>query len=735
MPQIVMGKLANRSLDGSNQKALMNFLMKVGEDDTAPGLRIKPLSNAIDRRVRTGRVNDDMRAVLFKLEGGTEPTYVVYGVWPHDEGNRIAASVRADLNPVHGQLTIRVVEEEPAARPGAVDVGESPAYLSEEELRYSWLGSIGYTTQSLYDAFGLPTDVAKRALAQESGEDLLNYAEQCTGWIQNVLLQLSVGDSQEKIIEELSLKPETELPEAGVEASDKQIVEALKTDLAKSDYTFVEGEEELRAIIESGSFGQWRRFLHPEQRRYVTLTTNGPYRLSGAAGTGKTVVLLHRTKFLADADPDAKIILATFGRTLAGGLEDQLVFLDKDIKLAEMGEQGVCVAGVDSLALTALKNARRRGNTARLNRAMETVLGEVRPGMEPMFSQDWAAAVGRAGVEASPRYMDPEFLEAEYEEVVLPHQVRDLRQYLRVRRPGRGMPLSRRQRTEVWRVVEAFRADAQISGGLTYGEISAVAAQLMKNRIEDGDPHYADHVLIDEGQDLSAVQWQFLRGLVAESRDDMFIAEDSQQRIYGHQLVLGHYGINIRGRSRRLTLNYRTTAQNLRHAVAALEGSVYVELEGEEVEDLPYKSARQGPEPVEVEVATLEEALDAVVSHVGRWVGGEGKASSDVVSPDTIGVLATYRNTGDRVADALNAVRIPARVVRNQSKSGRSAAHSVQVMTMHRAKGLEFTHVVVLPEPMRSGWDPEETLRRDRSLEYVAMTRARDELVVVRRSW
>lgn len=85
------------------------------------------------------------------------------------------------------------------------------------------------------------------------------------------------------------------------------------------------------------------------------------------------------------------------------------------------------------------------------------------------------------------------------------------------------------------------------------------------------------------------------------------------------------------------------------------------------------------------------------------------------------------------MADALNAVRIPTRVVRNQSESGRSAAHSVQVMTMHRAEGLEFTHVVVLPEPMRSGWDPEETLRRDRSLEYVAMTRARDELVVVKR--
>ncbi len=733
-----MSKMTSGPLDGSTQKAFMNFLMKLGEDDTTPGLRIKPLAGAVDRRVRTGRVNDDMRAVLFKLEGGVEPTYVVYGVWPHDEGNRIAASVRADLNPVHGQLTVRVVEEEAKPQEHSFTAKENPSYMDEGGLHYSWLGSYGYTVDKLYASFGLPEDVAKRALAQGSGEDLLTYAEQCSGWIQNVLLQLSVGDSEEKIIEELSLKPELPLPEPGVEATDEQIVEALKTDLAKSEYTFVEGEEELRAIIESGSFGDWRRFLHPEQRRYVTLKTNGPYRLSGAAGTGKTVVLLHRAQHLADADPGAKIVLTTFGRTLAEGLEEQLAFLDKDIELSGMGERGVCVSGVDSLALKALSNARSRGNTARLNRAMDTVLGDVRPSTEPMFVQDWASAVGRSGVDASQRHLNPEFLEAEYEEVVLPHQIRELRQYLKVRRPGRGMPLSRRQRSEVWKVVEAFRAEAQLSGGLTYGEISAVAAQLMKNRIEEGDPHYADHVLIDEGQDLSAVQWQFLRGLVAEHPDDLFIAEDSQQRIYGHQLVLGHYGINIRGRSRRLTLNYRTTAQNLRRAVRALDGSTYTELEGEEVEDLPYKSARQGPEPVEAEVDTMDDAIKEVVGHVKRWVEvaseGRGEAPSDEVLPDNIGVLATYRNTGDRVADALNAAGIPARVVRNQTRSTASKKRSVQVMTMHRAKGLEFTHVVVVPEPMRPGWDPEETRRRDRSLEYVAMTRARDELVVVRRA-
>ena len=133
----------------------------------------------------------------------------------------------------------------------------------------------------------------------------------------------------------------------------------------------------------------------------------------------------------------------------------------------------------------------------------------------------------------------------------------------------------------------------------------------------------------------------------------------------------------------------------------------------------------------------MDDAIKEVVGHVKRWVEvaseGRGDAPSGEVLPDNIGVLATYRNTGDRVADALNAAGIPAKVVRNQTRSTASKKNSVQVMTMHRAKGLEFTHVGVVPEPMRPGWDPEETRRRDRSLEYVAMTRARDELVVVRR--
>ncbi len=732
MAQIVMGKDAVSTVHGPDRQAAWSFLQKLTNDPTSPGLRIKTLKGAADKRVKTGRVNDDLRAVLIQLQGGDDPVYLVHGVWPHDEGNRIAATIRAETNPINGQFIIREVTQaaETSVSPSVpADANLDAIYAADANLGYSWLGSYQYSAASLYETFGLPQDVAKRAMTAQSGDDLLRYAEETSGWVQHVLLQLAVGDTKEEILEQLSLQASRKPASAPVapadtQATDEELLAALKTDLGQSEYTFVEGEDELRAIIESGSFGQWRRFLHPEQRKYVTAKTNGAFRLSGAAGTGKTVVLLHRAARLAKQDPQAKIILTTYTRTLAEGLNQQLQFLDPEIDMAQMGEPGVSVAGVDALASRALRNAIERGNRARLDTAMKDVLGEVRPNALAVTHPKWAGAVAASGLDSAAPYLHPGFLQAEYDQVVLPGQIKDLRSYLRARRPGRGIALNRKRRTEVWKVVQAYRREAQVTGGLSHAEVAAVAAALMRRRIEQGDPYYADHLLVDEGQDLSAVQWQFLRGLVRQGPDDMFIAEDPEQRIYGRQLVLSHFGVNIRGRSRRLTLNYRTTAQNLARAVRALEGQTYLELEGEPVEPLKYRSARQGPEPVEVEVASPAEAVVAIVKHTKQWLESDAQAEG-------IGVLAPYRATVDRLAEALVAAGVPARVVARDA--GGAADAPVQVMTMHRAKGLEFTRVALLVEPLKFDWDPQEREAKERSLVYVAMTRARDELVVVQR--
>src|SRR4029079_11980242 len=149
--------------------------------------------------------------------------------------------------------------------------------------------------------------------------------------------------------------------------------------------------------------------------------------------------------------------------------------------------------------------------------------------------------------------------EAEYAMVVLPQRITTRDEYFKVRRPGRGVSLNRERRSAVWDVIAAYRGSSSVNGSVDFGEAAALAAAMLEVR----SVRPADHVLVDEGQDLNPTHWQFLRALVAEGTDDIFIAEDAHQRIYGQRVVVGRYGIKIVGRSRRLALNYRTTAENL----------------------------------------------------------------------------------------------------------------------------------------------------------------------------
>ena len=179
--------------------------------------------------------------------------------------------------------------------------------------------------------------------------------------------------------------------------------------------------------------------------------------------------------------------------------------------------------------------------------------------------------------------------------MILPNRVTTKDEYFAVRRPGRGVALDRAKRAEVWKAVEQFRRNARINGTVTYAELAAIAAGWLAG-LDGGEPRtFADHLLIDEAQDLTGAHWQFLRALTAVGPDDMFIADDIHQRIYGRRIVLSRLGIAIVGRSRRLSLNYRTTAQNLRYALGLLEGAEFVDAQGDAEQVAGYRSSRLGP--------------------------------------------------------------------------------------------------------------------------------------------
>ena len=718
MPTLIMSKLEG-NLDGSVRAKTMAFLQKLGKDDTTPGLHIEPINGSADPRVRTGRIDRFWRAVLYRIDQNGERHYVVHGVWPHDEATEKARRTRLTVNPVNGLPQFEeVTGEAPVTSalvpPPAVEPAEPAAPLPVPPLV-----ARGRTREQLVDVLGIPEAVAVRALAAADEDEVLALAQKHEGWVGLILVDLTSADTVEAIAQKLELAKPTSTDNAD------DLIGSLRKPAARAQFAFVEGEEELRAVIEADDFGAWRVFLHPEQRRWVDIRTSGPFRLSGGAGTGKTVVLVHRARRLARADRDARIVLTTFTTNLAEGLRDSLQLLDPTVPRAtQLGASGVHVTGADALASAVIRSA------PNMEYAVTSVLGEARSAVSTRTPRGrWRNVLDSTTTSLPAGIANEAFLVSEYSLVVLPNRLTSREEYLRVRRPGRGVALDRAKRGAVWDLVEAYRAQGRIDGSLDFAEAAAVAATYLEQNPERTP---ADYVLVDESQDLTPSHLQLLRALAAEGPDDLFLAEDSHQRIYGSKVVLGRYGIKIVGRSRRLTLNYRTTAENLRYAMTVLDGGDYVDLE-DAPEETGYRSARFGPEPRVGEVAGLDAELGRIVEVTQEWLGND-------VSPETVAVLVPDRSQRDRVATRLTEAGVAARAVDRESPgTGR-----VLVMTMHRAKGMEFSKVVLADVGHRSPaeqsrlatMDPSEradTELRERSLLYVAATRARDELVVIRR--
>lgn len=731
MPEstIVMTKSSNK-LDPAIKKKAFAFLEKLAEDDSAPGLHVEPIVNSLDKRVRTGRVDQGYRAVLFKLtESGTN-TYVFHGVWPHDNAIKVAGKTVLTVNPVNGIAELRVVEPEPqvpepwagptpeaSAAPEAVDsalLEDQPAPDAEP----TWAFPV--ERADLVDVLGVPAEIADTIGGLTSEDALLEYATVLPGWLGQVLLDLATGLSVEQVKEQLQIEQSV-----STDGTDADILAGLRHPAARMEFAEMDGVEELRRVIEGGDFSAWKVFLHPQQRTLVERHFNGPARVTGGAGTGKTVVTLHRVRWLAQQNPQSRVLLTTYTRNLADALASDLKGLDPTLPTAtQPGGAGVYTTGIDALASAVLRQA---GDG--IAEDVEAVLGQGRLDISKRTAMDaaWKTAIDAAGADLPESLRSLPFLSAEYALVVLPARITTREAYLSVRRPGRGVRLNRRERLAVWTAISAYRLNARMEGSIDFDEAAAIAA----HHVERTGRSLADHVLVDEGQDFAPCHWQLLRATAAEGPNDIFIAEDGHQRIYGHRLVLSHFDIRTVGRSRRLTLNYRTTAEILAHAIGLLEGIEYRDLEDDIDDTDGYRSARRGPRPVVHVADTLTAKLDFAAETLRRWLAD---AEDGDEAPETIAVLVRDRYQRDRVVTGLAERDVAVRGVdREAVKPGEPV-----VMTMHRAKGTEFTRVLLFdpegaaPRPAVSpDGDQGQELAHMRSLVYVAATRARDELVVI----
>lgn len=805
----------------------MEFLMKLDADPTSSGLHIEPIKQSADRRFRTGRVDKFWRAVLFKLVGKSGVSWVVYGVYPHDDAINLARNLKLDVNPTNGVTEITLVDKvddvELEARMAASGsssgsaagapavagstTGEHPVGESSHDVASvtrgepptpatpagasAFLADPVFGDKPLADTLGRVSDellisglgvwpiVVKRARQCRTVDELLEalVAIEAPEWQSDALLDLASGTSYADVVEKLfdgerkgtvrtgAERGSSTTADAAVAASDDSavagsvagdqeteigeddaIIAGLRTSAAQLSFAEIDGEDELKRVAEGGDFEAWRVFLHPEQRRWAQRGYNGPFRLSGGAGTGKTVVLVHRAVRLAKApplgtEPAPRVVLTTFTRNLASDLESHVSTLDISVPRAgKLGNEGLYVAGVDQLAFEVLKNA----GTEEITAASIQLLGRAHQNLTARSGDsDWDQALGVAADDYPERARNRVFLKDEYEQVVLPNRLTTKAEYMRARRPDRGVRLSRQQRALVWDVFEAYRARTAANDSLSWEEVSHLAAVVLHNRAHDDNPgateserrsaYLVDHLLVDEGQDLHPGHWMFLRALARPGRDDLFIGEDSHQRIYGTKVVLSRFGINIVGRSRRLTLNYRTTEQNLAFGLGILAGGSFTDLEDSTESVTGYRSLRTGQPPTVRGFSNLDEELDFVASALKAWL--EQCAEDPTMKPEHIAVLV--RSDPNKAARRLGELGVTVQSV------GKGIIHegSPVAMTMHRAKGTEFRNVVVmhagrddLPSGLSKRLQPEEYAGdfnlRERSLLYVAATRARDRVVV-----
>ncbi|MFC5747972.1 UvrD-helicase domain-containing protein [Actinomadura rugatobispora] len=676
------------------QKAVQQAIGRF-QSHTHAGLHLERVRNARDPRIRTIRIDKFWRGVVLAPESGD--SYCLLRVLPHDEAYAYCASRRFTVNQRLGVLESRdelqLETVTPALEKAAASSGVGERLF--DQIKDADLKRLGV------DEDVLPVI---RLLTREEHLEALQRLLPAVQY--DALVALASGMTVEEAWAEVSKNL--------VEATAPQRVDPddLTTAMARTpeQVVFVEGPDELTRIL-AHPFDVWRVFLHPQQRKIAYRETyRGPVMITGGAGTGKTVTAVHRAAFLADRLPgedggedDTPILLTTYTRHLADALRDQVALLVDD--LATSGR--IKIATTDSICFGVIKEAQG-------GRSPKPLLdGEMRERWE---NEAKALAFDHTGA----------FLLSEWEQVILAQRITTEQEYVKCDRRGRGRPLATARKPEVWRAIQTLTDRMRQDGVWSFLQMADEAARIL----DSTGQRLFRHIIVDEGQDLHPAQWRLLRAAVAEGPDDLFIAGDPHQRIYENRVSLKQLGIEVRGRSRRLTVSYRTTHEILSWAVQILHDDLPV-TGMDDIDDAlaGYGSPMHGRRPVVRRFPDREAELDALVEQVRDW-------AASGVERRAIGVASRRRDLAEQVKRKLKAAGLPA-----YAPSAKS--DGVKVGTMHAMKGLEFQCVAavgadeglipldsVVPPEMDDLTAHQHALQRERCLLFVACTRARDALYV-----
>ncbi|MDE2272396.1 MAG: UvrD-helicase domain-containing protein [Xanthomonadaceae bacterium] len=687
-------------LTGDEQKAVKTTAFDLQMNPANPGMSFHKLDKARDKNFWSVRVSRDIRLIVHRTPHSLLLCYVAH----HDDAYAWAERRKIEVHPNTGavqiveirerveQITIqKYVEREPRGLTRApLFAAVADGDLLSWGVPLEWLADV--RTADNEDGLLALTD----HLPAEAAEALIEFA---TGGIpkmpaSSIAARSVVTDKQESM----------DLYSDFVDTTDTELLtDAFNHPDAQRRFRTIQSSDELERALDA-PWDKWTIFLHPAQREWVDRNYSGPARVSGSAGTGKTIVALHRAVYLARAHPDSRVLLTTFSDALANALKVKLRRL--------VGNEPRLAERIDVYSMDAVGE-----------RLYKTAFGSLRRAT----SQEIATLLESTANAHPDHGFSAAFLRAEWNGVVDTWQLRSWDDYRDVQRLGRKTRLPESRRQTLWAIYADVLAALEADGKVTRaGMFVRLAGELTKR---DRPPY--DFAVVDESQDIDVAQLRFLAALGGNRPNALFFAGDLGQRIFQQPFSWKSQGVDIRGRARTLHVNYRTSHQ-IRMQADRLLDPVVADVDGNEEERKGTVSVFNGPEP---EIRTFNDAARESAA-VGAWLAAR---ASEGVPPNEI---AVFVRSSPEIRRAQVAVKASGLAGQTLDERMRIEPGKVAISTMHLAKGLEFKAVVVMacddevmPSQARitaisDDADLEEVYNTERHLLYVACTRARDQLWV-----
>ncbi len=676
------------ALPKHQQKKTQEFIEKFRENPDSSGINLEKFQS-VDENIRSVRIDREYRGIVLKAPQGN--VFILLWVDLHDDAYAWGAGKRVTVNANTGALQIweevvgrRLVAEEP------IEADENTglfAYYKDKQL-------VG---------LGVPEPLLPLVRALRTETDLDGVAEYLPEEAAEALYGLAAGLGYEETWAAM------EANRAAGNIDQDDFATAMTHPDSQRRFTILTDASELQEMLDA-PLEHWRIFLHPSQRQVVGMQANGPMRVLGGAGTGKTVAAMHRVKWLLEnviTEDEQRILVTTFTRNLAIDIRENLRLLCGETLLAR-----VEVVNIDAWADTFLRGCgwEYEMHFHNDNRSLwEDAMNAHVPGLD----------------------LPDSFYREEWEQVIQEQSIGSLTEYLKAARVGRGQRLSSSDRQKIWPVFDAYRTALDEQGRLEPDDILRECRRLLE-RGGATLPYRA--VVIDEAQDMKPEVFRLVRAMLPPQPGDIFITGDPHQRIYGRPVVLGQCGIEVRGRSRNLRVNYRTTEETRRWAIELLRGERFDDLDGGDEGHDGYRSLMHGEAPVYRHCESFREEVEFIRDVLQHLRQEQGHYKNVCM------VLRTNKMM-ERYIGALEMVDVEMHPLGRDGIDDRER-DGLRVATMHRVKGLEFEYMIIAgmnAQSMPLKWAVEgasdetsrgQVERMERSLLYVAATRAKRQVYI-----